>query len=402
VSSLTRRRQVVIVGGGIGGLCAAIAMRQVGLRVVVLERAAALREVGAGILLWPNAVRVLRRLEVGAAVEKAGAVATQGGLRSSRGNPLGSGLAEEVAARFGAPLVVVHRGLLQAILLGALDQGVLRLGAECVGVAQDAAGVTVRLADGSTEQGDLVVGADGLHSRVRAVLVGDGPPRYSGYTAWRAIVPLDLSLADRLRPGESWGRGCLFGVARLGGNQAYWWASARTDEGSGGSRAEEKAVVARRFSVWHEPIPELIDATLDQAIVRGGLYDRPALASWSAGRIGLLGDAAHPMLANLGQGACQAIEDAAVLGDAVGAGSDVTAALEAYGARRVPPAAAAVRRSRQVAHLAHLRDPVAVALRDALLRATPSAVVWRRLGPILDHEGEAGGLAPSGVSGLGL
>jgi 2-polyprenyl-6-methoxyphenol hydroxylase-like FAD-dependent oxidoreductase len=362
---------VVIVGAGIGGLCAAIALRRFGLRVVVLERAAELREVGAGILLWPNAMRVLRRLDVGAAVEEAGAVATRAGLHSSRGNPLGPGLVEELAARFDAPLVVVHRGLLQAILLDALDQGVLRLGAECVGVAQDAAGVTVRLADGSIEQGDLVVGADGLHSRVRTVLVGDGPPRYSGYTAWRGIVPLDLSLADRLRPGESWGRGCLFGVARLGGNQAYWWASARIGEGAGGSPAEEKAAVERRFGIWHDPIPELIDATLEQAIVRSSLYDRPPLPRWSAGRVGLLGDAAHPMLATLGQGACQAIEDAAVLGDAVGAGPDVTVALQAYGARRASHAAAVVRRSRRAGRLAHLRHPLAVAVRDACLRMTP-------------------------------
>jgi 2-polyprenyl-6-methoxyphenol hydroxylase-like FAD-dependent oxidoreductase len=327
-----------------------------------------MREVGAGVLLWPNAMRVLRRLEVGAAVEEAGAVAANGAFRSARGTPLGAGLAEQVVARFGAPLVVVHRGLLQTILLAALDQDVLRLGVECVGVAQDAEGVTVSLADGSTEHGDLVVGADGLRSQVRTVLVGDGPPRYSGYTAWRGIVPLDRSLADRLRPGESWGRGCLFGVAMLGGSQAYWWASARTGEGVGGSPAEEKAAVERRFRIWHEPIPELIDATLEQAIVRNCQYDRPPLRRWSAGRVGLLGDAAHPMLASLGQGACQAIEDAAALGDAVGAGSDVTVALRAYGARRAPHAAAVARRSHRAARLAHLRHPLAVAARDTFLR----------------------------------
>jgi 2-polyprenyl-6-methoxyphenol hydroxylase-like FAD-dependent oxidoreductase len=365
---LTRKRQVVIVGAGFGGLCAAIALRRSGLEVVVLEQATELREVGAGVLLWPNAMRVLQRLEVGAAVEDAGAVMARAALRSSRGTPLGAGLAEDDAARYDAPTVVVHRGLLQTILLAAVDRQALRLGAKCVGVAQDARGVTVTLADGSTEHGDLVVGADGLHSQVRTVLVGDGPPGYSGYTAWRGIVPLDRSLADRLRPGESWGRGCLFGVAMLGGSQAYWWASARTGERVGGSPAEEKAAVERHFRIWHEPIPELIDATLEQAIVRTCQYGRPPLRRWSAGRVGLLGDAAHPMLATLGQGACQAIEDAAALGDAVGAGSDVSLALRAYGARRAPHAAAVVRRSHRVARLAHLRHPLAVAARDALLR----------------------------------
>jgi 2-polyprenyl-6-methoxyphenol hydroxylase-like FAD-dependent oxidoreductase len=365
---LTRARQVVIVGAGVGGLCAAIALRRSGLDVVVLEQATKLREVGAGVVLWPNAMRVLQRLEVGAAIEDAGVAAATAALRSSRGTSLGAGPVDKVAANIDAPTVVVHRGLLQMILLAALDQHVLRLGAKCVGVGQDAQGVTVSLADGSTEHGDLVVGADGLHSQVRTALMGDGPPRYSGYTAWRGIVPLDRSLADRLRPGESWGRGRLFGVAMLGGSQAYWWASARTGERAGGSPAEEKAAVERRFEIWHEPIPELIDATLEQAIVRTCQYDRPPLRRWSAGRVGLLGDAAHPMLASLGQGACQAIEDAAALGDAVGAGSDVTLALRAYGADRAPHAAAVVRRSHRVARLAHLRHPLAVAARDALLR----------------------------------
>ena len=335
---------------------------------MVLEQATEMREVGAGVLLWPNAMRVLQRLELGAAIEDAGAIAADAVLRSSQGTPLGVGMAEKAVARFDAPTVMVHRGLLQTILLAALDRRVLRLGAKCVGVTQDAKGATVSLADGSTEEGDLVVGADGLHSQVRTVLVGDGPPRYSGYTAWRGVVPLDRSLADRLRPGESWGRGCLFGVAMLGGSQAYWWASARTGEGVGGSPAEEKAAVERRFRIWHEPIPELIDATLEQAIVRSCQYDRPPLKRWSAGRVGLLGDAAHPMLASLGQGACQAIEDAAALGDAVGAGADVTMALRTYGARRASHAAAVVRRSHTVARLAHLRHPLAVAARDAFLR----------------------------------
>jgi 2-polyprenyl-6-methoxyphenol hydroxylase-like FAD-dependent oxidoreductase len=132
-------------------------------------------------------------------------------------------------------------------------------------------------------------------------------------------------LADRLRPGESWGRGELFGIALLGGNQAYWWASARVGERAGNSAAAEKAALTRRFGRWHPPIPELVDATPEQAIVCGGLYERPALVSWSAGRVGVLGDAAHPMLASFGQGACQAIEDAAALASALAGDSDSAA-----------------------------------------------------------------------------
>jgi 2-polyprenyl-6-methoxyphenol hydroxylase-like FAD-dependent oxidoreductase len=148
---------------------------------------------------------------------------------------------------------------------------------------------------------------------------------------------------------------------------------------------DEKAMLMRHFGAWHDPIPELVDATPERAIVRCGLYDRPALACWSAGRIGLLGDAAHPMLASIGQGACQAIEDAAALVEALAGEPDAVAALLAYGARRAPRAAVAARRSREVARLAHLRNPLLVGLRDAVVRAVPPSLLLRRLAPILDR-----------------
>ena len=335
---------------------------------MVLEQATEMREVGAGVLLWPNAMRVLQGLELGAAVEDAGAVAADAVLRSSRGAPLGASLAGKVVAPSEASTVVVHRGLLQTILLAALDQRVLRLGAKCVGVAQNAEGVTISLDDGSTEHGDLVVGADGLHSQVRTVLMGMDrpatPATRHGVASCRSTGhwPIVSAPVSRGAAAASSAWPCSAAARRTGGRARVM---ARVRAGHRPRRRRRWRVVSR---LWHEPIPELIDATLEQAIVRSCQYDRPPLRRWSAGRVGLLGDAAHPMLASLGQGACQAIEDAAALGDAVGAGSDATVALRAYGARRAPHAAAVVRRSHRVARLAHLRHPLAVAARDALLR----------------------------------
>ena len=217
---------------------------------------------------------------------------------------------------------------------------------------------------------------------MRATIVGDGPPRYSGYTAWRGVVQLDPSLAQRAAPGESWGPGSLFGIARLAGNQGYWYATAQAPEGGAGSPAEEKAKLLRFFGRWHDPLPELIEATLHGSILRNDLYDRPPLDRWTVGRIALLGDAAHPMLPNLGQGACQAIEDAAALADALAGVGDVEEALLAYGERRAPRAAWAVRQSRQMCRIAHLSGPAAIG-RNLVIRITPPSAALKRIAPIV-------------------
>jgi 2-polyprenyl-6-methoxyphenol hydroxylase-like FAD-dependent oxidoreductase len=377
--------RALVVGGGIAGLATAIGMQRSGREVVVLERAPELWEVGAGISLWPNAVNALRRLGIGDAVEAAGAPAHEAAFRTWRGAQLGASITTQLQARFGAPLVLIHRARLQAAMRRALGGDAIRLGAECVAVEQHDRGVTVRLADGGVERGAVVIGADGLRSRVRAGLFADGPPRYAGITAWRGVVPLDDALAGRIASGESFGQGSLFGVARLNGSQAYWWASARRRETDEEEPAVEKSSLLRAFSRWHDPIPELVAATPPEAIVRTCLYERSSLERLGVGRIALVGDAAHPMLPNLGQGACQAIEDAFVLADELDAADDVVGAVGRYDARRAHHTAAVVKASRQMSRVAHLRNPLAGGLRNTLLRAIPASISLRRLEPIVGH-----------------
>jgi 2-polyprenyl-6-methoxyphenol hydroxylase-like FAD-dependent oxidoreductase len=376
--------RALVIGAGIAGLATAIALRRAGRDVLVLERAAQLDEIGAGISLWPNAIKALRRLGVGDAIEAAGAPAHDAAFRSWRGAQLGASITPRLHERFGAPLVLVHRARLQSVMRRALGPDTVRLGAECAALDQDGDAVTVRLVGHGVERGALVIGADGLRSRVRTALVHDGPPRYAGITAWRGVVPLDAALGHRVSGGESLGRGSLFGVAALNGSQVYWWAGMRRPEGAGGEPAAEKSALLHAFAAWHDPIPELVAATPADAIIRTCLYDRPPLQRVSVGRIALAGDAAHPMLPNLGQGAGQAIEDAVVLGEELAA-SGVVAALDRYDARRASHAADVVRASRQMSRIAHLRSPVAAELRNAFLRASPTSATLRRLEPIVGH-----------------
>jgi 2-polyprenyl-6-methoxyphenol hydroxylase-like FAD-dependent oxidoreductase len=376
--------RALVIGAGVAGLATAIALQRAGRDVLVLERAPELREIGAGISLWPNAVKALRRLGVGDAVEAAGAPARDSAFRSWRGAQLGASITSRLEERFGAPLVLVHRARLQDAMRRALDQDTVRLGAECAALDQNGDTVAVRLVGGGVERGAVAIGADGLHSRVRTALAHDGPPRYAGITAWRGVVPLDDVLGRRISGGETFGRGSLFGVAALNGSQVYWWASMRCGESRGDAPRAERSSLLRTFAEWHDPIPELVAATPADAIIRTCLYDRPALGRLIDRRIALVGDAAHPMLPNLGQGACQAIEDAVVLGEELAA-SDVVAALERYGARRAEHTADVARASRQMSRVAHLRSPLAAGLRNTLLRASPASVALRRLEPIVGH-----------------
>jgi len=377
--------RALVIGAGIGGLATAIALQRTGHEVLVIERAPELVEVGAGISLWPNAVNALGRLGIGDAVEAEGAPAHAAAFRSRRGAQLGASITNRLEERFGAPLILIHRARLQAVMRRALGAGLIRLGTECAGVEQGKGEVTVRLVGGERERGAVVIGADGLRSRVRDAVLADGPPRYAGITAWRGVVPLDDTLRRRIPSGESFGRGSLFGVARLNGSQAYWWASARAPESDGDEPVVEKSWLLRAFSGWHVAISELIAATPPEAIIRTCLYERRPLERLSVGRIALAGDAAHPMLPNLGQGACQAIEDAVVLAEELTATDDLVMALGRYSARRSRHTAAVVKASRQMSRIAHLRNPLAVGLRNTLLRATPPSISLRRLGPIVGH-----------------
>jgi 2-polyprenyl-6-methoxyphenol hydroxylase-like FAD-dependent oxidoreductase len=377
--------RALVVGGGIAGLAAAIALRRAGHEVVVLERASKLWGVGAGISLWPNAVHALRRLGIGDAVEAAAAPAHDAAFHSWRGPQLGASITARLEGRFGAPLVIVHRARLQTVMRQALGADAVRLGAECETVRQDERGATVHLVAGGAERGAVVIGADGLHSCVRGGLFAGGPPRYTGITAWRGVVPLDDGLRRSIANGESLGHGSLFGIARLSGSQAYWWASARRPEGDGAEPASEKASLLLAFAGWHAPIPQLVAATPPGAIIRTCLYERAPLERLSGGRVGLVGDAAHPMLPNLGQGACQAIEDAVVLADELAATPDVVAALARYSALRARHTAAVVSASSRMSRIAHLRNPLAAGLRNGMLRTSPAALSLRRLEPILGH-----------------
>ncbi|MGM1059325.1 FAD-dependent monooxygenase [Saccharothrix sp. Mg75] len=354
--------KAAVVGGGLGGITAAVALRAVGWEVVVLERAAGFGEVGAGIGIMPNALGALAALGLADEVRRIGTPRVAGGVLDPRGRPL-----THVDAGRPEHVVAVHRADLHRVLRSALPPACLVTDAE-VRSAEDL-------------DADLVVAADGIRSGLRRALFPDHPgPVHTGTTAWRGVgaarFPADLGISQTLGPGTE------AGVLPLGDGRVCWYAA--TVAPPGGRADDELGEVRRLVGDWHDPIPAVLDATPPDAVLRHDVQElRAPLPTYVRGRVALLGDAAHAMTPYLGQGACMAIEDGVVLA-ALCARHDLPTALAEYDRVRRPRTQAVARASRAAGRVGHrLRNPVAVAVRDAAMRAVPDAVALRGMARFL-------------------
>jgi len=318
--------RIAIIGGGIGGLTAALALRQFGFEPEIFEQAPELLEVGAAILMWPNAMRVLHRLGMADAVRAAGAILEQGRWLGSDGSVLNQFLFPKVEV----PAVAIHRAELQHILLAANPVESIRLDHAFDRFEQHAGVVVVHFKNQTPFECDALICADGLHSRARAQMLNDGPPTERDYVAWRGVLTHTLDSSAMGAATEIYGRGQRFGIGPLGHGKVGWWASANKSLLRGAERFDDatihehhalchdnmeeiRAPLLRLFDGWCEPVLDLIRATPLTALVRNATLDRDPVKKWTEGCVTLLGDAIHPVTPNLGQGGCLAIEDAAVL-----------------------------------------------------------------------------------------
>jgi 2-polyprenyl-6-methoxyphenol hydroxylase-like FAD-dependent oxidoreductase len=360
---------VVIAGAGIGGLVLGVALRRAGLSVRIFERAPALLPVGAGITVQTNAMLALRAIGLEAAVAEAGHELKRGTLLTDQGRVLSTMLVSEMTQELGAPMIAIHRARLQEVLQKALGPECLTLGVKVEGFHEEPDAVAVKLSDGTQTRAQLLVGADGLHSAVRAQLLGDGEPRYAGYTSWRGVCEV-LGLAEPELTVEMWGRGLRFGIVPIEAGHTYWFATANLPEG-GHDVVDPHADLLARFGNWKAPVRTLIEKTPAAAIVRTDIHDRPPVRQWFQGHVVLLGDAAHPMTPNMGQGGGQAVEDAVVLARCLATEADWAVALSRYQALRMKRANDFVTQSRMVGAMGQWETTAACWLRDKLLQFEP-------------------------------
>jgi 2-polyprenyl-6-methoxyphenol hydroxylase-like FAD-dependent oxidoreductase len=370
-------QEIVVVGAGIAGLATAVALQQRGHDVTVIEERTDTSS-GAGISIWPNALAALDEIGLGDAVRASGGRVTAGALRWRDGSWLRRPSSERMITALGEPLVVVRRNTLSEVLTRALTPGTVERGLALRNLVGTDSGVRLTLSDSTTRPADAVIGADGVRSVVARYLNGPLNHRYAGYTAWRGVATfaLDPDLA-----GETLGPGLEVGHVPLGPDRTYWFATERTTEGRS-TPGGELAYLQYKFASWTDPIPAVLAATDPGEVLRNDLYDRDQARHWSRGPVTVVGDAAHPMRPHLGQGGCQGLEDAAILGSFVARSEDLTTAFARFAAFRRPRVRTVVRESALIGRIVNLRPAVLSAVASRATVLVPEAIVTRHLASI--------------------
>jgi 2-polyprenyl-6-methoxyphenol hydroxylase-like FAD-dependent oxidoreductase len=366
---------VVVIGAGVAGLTAAIALRQVGIDSALFERSddVVSQQTASGLHLGYNGTRALKHLGVLDGIEELGGPVGRFEFRTYKDKHLGTTPALEGELALG-----VQRPTLHEYLIDIVGRDNVRHGTELERFEQDGDGVTAHFSDGSSVRGDVLVGADGLRSKVRAQLLGESEPSYRGYTARRGIVETDLA-TDKLHRNFL-GSGQRFKSHPVTRERVYWTASinepARDDFPVG---AELKQTVLEKYDGWPEPIRTFVESTDDANTFFTNTYDRDPVDRWGEGRVTLLGDAAHPMTWDRGQGACQGMEGSIFLAQRLrDAGGDSERALREWEQERIPRTKRIVQRSRAAGSSEQVESPVKCFLRNRLISVVTNGFFYAR------------------------
>ncbi|WP_448570312.1 FAD-dependent urate hydroxylase HpxO [Trichothermofontia sp.] len=377
--------KVVIIGAGIGGLTTGIALRRLGYQVDVYDKASALRPAGAGISLWSNGVKVLNYLGLGEAIARIGGQMERMEYRSHQDECLSAIDLAPLFLQVGQRPYPVSRTELQHLLLEAFGVEAVHLQSQCIAVEQDEAGVTAILAGGDRVTADVLIAADGIHSVLRDYVVGKPvTPRYAGYVNWNGLVAGSPALGD----AHTWvlyvGEGKRAAMMPVGGDRFYYFFGAPMPQGTTREPSQRQAELAQVFAGWPDPVHKLIERLDPWQTNRLEIHDLDPLPQWVRGRVALLGDAAHASTPTLGQGGCQAMEDAIILSHyLVTTNLGVADALQRYQADRQERTAALVLKARKRADVIYGKDPAVTRQWYDALRQEPASEVIQALARVI-------------------
>lgn len=369
--------KAIIIGGGIGGLTTAIALEKSGYDVEVYEAAPEFKPVGAGLVLAANAIKALEHLGIKEAVLPAGQLIPALSILEKSGRPISRVDMSKIDAVAGASNFAVHRAELHKVLLRKLSNARLETGKRAKMFTETPENISVHFEDSSVATGDFLIAADGIHSVVRKQLQPGVHPRYAGYTCWRAVVPQPRARVEI--PSETWGNGARFGMVPIKGERIYWFACLNAPQNDPEKNAFTPGELAKCFADFHRPVAELIESAGHSGMIHGDIIDLPPQQQFAYGKVLLLGDAAHATTPNMGQGACQAIEDAAFLFSLLKKGEPIEATFREFEKLRIPRTRKIVEGSRRIGKLAQLENRLGARLRNSLFRAIPASLQEKQM-----------------------
>jgi salicylate hydroxylase len=356
--------RIAIIGAGIAGLVAASALQNLGFRPRIYERASELGDVGAGLTLSPNATHALNAIGFSEEIEKLGLRPAQASVRHWQTGELKIAIdrGDEMLEKFGATYNHIHRADLHGMLVNKVeetDPKAIHLNREFVAVREDESKTVIDFADGSSVEADVVIGADGLRSSVRAALFGSDKPRFTGYIAFRGLVPVDQLPADVVKPPSSClstGRDRSFARYLIRDGRFLNFVALAERDGwreEGWSIPASKDEMLEEYEGWHEDVRSIIKCVPPDCLFKWALFDREPLWEWTRGHVTLMGDAAHPMLPFLGSGAAMAIEDAVIFARCFDSAASIDDALSRYVAARYDRTTFVMQKSREAAAAYH-------------------------------------------------
>lgn len=360
--------KIVIIGAGIGGLTAALALRRRGLDAAVYERAPALAEVGAGIWIGPNAMQIFERLGVDQALAARSLPLRAIEVTNYKGEVFQHIELAPFRREFGHTTQSIHRARFQRCLADHVGRERIHFDRECASVSEESGAPRVTFTDGTSVEADLVIGADGLRSKVREYVLPEVALRDSGQTCFRGVASMQLPDGEHDVCREVWGDRHRFGYSAIDAERVYWFAPVSKPFETGD---DVRAALLTRYEEFPARVREILAATAPSAIIRGDLADFEPIERWSRGHVVILGDAAHATTPNLGQGAAQAVESAYVLARALATHDTLGEALATYARLRMEKAHHVTRTSWNFGRAAHMPEGILSSMRDLALKATP-------------------------------
>jgi 2-polyprenyl-6-methoxyphenol hydroxylase-like FAD-dependent oxidoreductase len=376
------KKEATILGAGIAGLTTAIALNQMGIETLIYEAAPNIKVIGAGLGLGANAIMAFDRLGIKDEVIARGRIIPSFSILDQNGRIITRTNSERISAKYGVDNFTIHRAELHHLLLSKINPQSICINKKAINIEREGDRSKIYFQDGTIHETDFLIVADGIHSVIRKKLVPDSEPRYAGYTCWRAVI--DNTNLNLNETSETWGAGKRFGIVPLANNKIYWFACTNALKGDDRFKRFKISDLQNHFKDFHEPIPSILSETKNEDLIWGDIMDLKPLDKFAFQNVLLIGDAGHATTPNLGQGACQAIEDGVVLAQELKKETNIAIAFKNFERRRMRRVHYITNTSARVGQVAQWEKSYAVVFRNFLFRRIPTSVNERQLAVLYD------------------